>query len=162
MDRQDGRMQLPSICGHTPLEWQLIWAILFLICQMDCVPYPDCKIDRHTPSGIAELDETGLTSLQLHVQYNDFFESVRPGMNNPLTTSLWQIKSGLRAAQVSRADPFKRAGQSRPSRAAISKRRDEESPKSVEQQQELSPETPEILEIPDKLVQFPQHTTDEN
>eukprot|EP00957_Ditylum_brightwellii_P048664 3692908-Ditylum_brightwellii.AAC.1 len=83
--------------------------------------------------------ETGLTSPQFHVQYDNFFKSVRPGMNNPPTTSLWQIKSGLRAAQVSKADPFKGAGQSRSSRAAIFKRRDEESPKPVEQQQESPP-----------------------
>eukprot|EP00957_Ditylum_brightwellii_P144085 10978381-Ditylum_brightwellii.AAC.1 len=40
MDRQDGWRQSASICGHMPLEQQSIWAILFLICQMDHVPYP--------------------------------------------------------------------------------------------------------------------------
>eukprot|EP00957_Ditylum_brightwellii_P145982 11116769-Ditylum_brightwellii.AAC.1 len=72
----------------------------------------------------------GLTSLQFHNQYDTFFESVRLEMNKCPTTSLLQFKSSLRTAQVKIADPFYRAGQSRASRAAISKgrraRRDEE------------------------------------
>eukprot|EP00957_Ditylum_brightwellii_P172951 13167476-Ditylum_brightwellii.AAC.1 len=39
--------------------------------------------------------DTGLASHQFHVQYDDLFELVRPGMNNSPITSLWQQKCGL-------------------------------------------------------------------
>jgi hypothetical protein len=42
--------------------------------------------------------DTGLVSPQFHVQYDDFFESVRPGMGHLPTISKWQESSGLRSS----------------------------------------------------------------
>ena len=39
--------------------------------------------------------QTGLTSPQFHVSYDDFFETVRPTTGNPAAISLWQEKAGL-------------------------------------------------------------------
>ena len=39
--------------------------------------------------------QTGLTSPQFHVSYDEFFETVRPTAENPETISLWQQKSGF-------------------------------------------------------------------
>ena len=51
---------------------------------------------RHASSVslVLKLD-TGLTSPQFHVQYDDFFETVRPSTGNPKTFSQWQYISGL-------------------------------------------------------------------
>jgi hypothetical protein len=47
---------------------------------------------------VLKLD-TGLVSPQFHVQYDDFFETVRPLAGNPPTFSQWQYISGLKSWQ---------------------------------------------------------------
>jgi hypothetical protein len=44
--------------------------------------------------------QTGNVSPQFHVQYNDFFETVRPSSGNPTTFSQWQLLSGIKATQA--------------------------------------------------------------
>jgi hypothetical protein len=53
---------------------------------------------RHASSVnlVLKLD-TGLVSPQFHVQYDDFFETVRPSAGNPPTFSQWQYISGLKS-----------------------------------------------------------------
>lgn len=44
--------------------------------------------------------QTGNVSPQFHVQYDDFFETVRPSSGNPTTFSQWQLLSGIKATQA--------------------------------------------------------------
>jgi len=57
--------------------------------------------------------ETGLTSPQFHLQYDDFFETVRPSAGNPTTFSQWQHLSGLgkKQKQTKVVDIFRQSRQ---------------------------------------------------
>jgi hypothetical protein len=44
--------------------------------------------------------QTGNMSPQFHVQYDDFFETVRPSSGNPTTFSQWQLLSRIKATQA--------------------------------------------------------------
>jgi hypothetical protein len=43
--------------------------------------------------------ETGLVSPQYHVQYDNFYETVRPSAGNERTFSQWQYIAGLKQRQ---------------------------------------------------------------
>ena len=52
---------------------------------------------RHASSVTLVLNmDTGLVSPQFHLQYDDFFETVRPSAGNETTFSQWQYISGLK------------------------------------------------------------------
>jgi hypothetical protein len=55
---------------------------------------------RHASSVTLVLNlDTGLVSPQYHLQYDDFFETVRPSAGNEGTFSQWQYISGLKTLQ---------------------------------------------------------------
>jgi hypothetical protein len=61
---------------------------------------------RHASSVSLVLNlQTGLVSPQYHLQFDDFFETVRPSAGNPPTFSQWQVIAGLRPANRGKQPP---------------------------------------------------------
>ena len=73
---------------------------------------------RHASSVTLVLNmDTGLVSPQFHLQYDDFFETVRPSAGNEPTFSQWQYISGIKNRRQGQPDTTKRfQGSQRPSR----------------------------------------------
>ena len=61
---------------------------------------------RHASSVTLVLNlDTGLVSPQYHLQYDDFFETVRPSAGNAQTFSQWQYISGLTTRRAKKEQP---------------------------------------------------------